>query len=475
MLKKQRSKRTPLVTGSIFYKYFSCPHWPYWDVFGRARGKSRRGRFAELLLEQGLLDEQEALKNLKPVEVRGRTAAERRRQTLKLMRTGTELIGHGTLRDGDLSGEPDLLEKRTDRSSELGPWHYVPIEIKSAEKLSDAHRAQLSLYGELLSRVQGLRPEMGYVLNRSGVRLGFPLADFAADFERLLAEIRPILAGQQPPPHLSSGCKQSPWFAECRRLAERTNDVAQLYNVRKKALTALRERGVRTVADALKMKPDDYADDDAGLSPDLLARLVIQAKALTEKKHFLRAPIELPSSKTEIFFDIEGDPLRQVEYLFGFLVRDAGGERYEYQLAERPEDERRMWQEFLGWCERLPDDYIVYHYGTYEKSRLATLERQYDGNKALKKFRSRLVDLNEIIKDAVVFPLYFYGLKDIGEYVGFERAGRIENGGDSVAYYEDWLRLGRRSKLDAVIEYNRDDVEETRFLKDWLAKQSPEA
>ena len=81
-----------------------------------------------------------------------------------------------------------------------------------------------------------------------------------------------------------------------------------------------------------------------------------------------------------------------------------------------------------------------------------------------------MVDLNEVVKDCIVFPLYFYGIKDIGKYIGFERDGKITGGGESVAFYEEWLSKGNRKRLNDILIYNEEDVVATRYLKDWLAQ-----
>ena len=466
--KKTVPVEPPLVTGSMFFKYDACPHWIWFDRFGDPARKKRTTRFAEMLMENGLLHEERIIAGRRYVEVKGRGNAARFQATLKLMAAGAECIYHGALLAGDLAGEPDLLEKRTDRSSTFGPYYYVAIDIKSAERLQDAHKLQLALYGELLREIQGVRPHEGYVLNGSGALLGFSLADFEPQFREALAAVRRILAGDRPPPHLSSGCKQSPWFDECVALCEAEDDAALLYNVKQRTLNALREDGVRTVHDAAAMDVEALLNADPRLSRKTLDRLVLQARALLAKEHFIRQPIELPAAALEIHFDIEGDPLRQVEYLFGFLVRSGGAEKYEYILAERPEDEARLWRDFLAWADKLPPDLVVYHYGTYEQARLTIFESRYGGAPALARFRAAMVDLNEIVKDCVVLPLYFYGIKNIGQYLGFERSKKIAGGGESVAFYEEWLNKGDRRKLDAIIKYNEDDVIATRYLKDWL-------
>ncbi len=466
------------ISASMFYKYDACPHWLYFDAYGDPAKKASVTPFTEMLLKGGILHEQSVMSGMNCVKPEGETQDERFASTLKLMRDGASCIYHGVLMDDEFVGEPDILERRNGSAgSNFGSFHYVPVEIKSAERVSDAHKYQLFCYGVLLEHLQGTRPEEAYVLNGSGTRIGFMLREFEEQFRNAVKDIRKTLAGDPPPPHVASSCKQSPWFKECLAFAEKQDDVALLYNVKKKVVMALREHGVKTVHDAALIEPNRLAKEDRLFKPALLERIVLQARALKEKRHFIRKPIDLPEAPLEIFFDIEGDPLRQVEYLFGFLVRREGSkeEKYEYQVAERPEDEAKMWAEFLVWVNALEDDYVVYHYGTYELTRIIQLEGRHgcplEQVAALNRFRDRLVDLNELVKETVVFPLYFYSIKDIGKYIGFTREGAIAGGGESVAFYEDWLKTGDRKKLDDIILYNKEDVVATRYLKDWLAQE----
>lgn len=462
------------IKASMFFKYHACPHWLWFDAYGDQSKKGETSEFAEKLIETGLLHEKRIIGDMEFVEVGGGSNDERFEKTKELMTEGVERIYHGLLIDDDMIGEPDILEKRTDKSSDFGAYYYIAIDIKSAERLSDAHKYQLTFYGELLKAVQGVRPSEGYILNGSAALIGFSLPEFELRFHKALRHVRAILAGEQPPPHLSSGCKNSPWFSECVALAEANDDIALLYNLRRSTLEKLKKRGIETVADAADAHVGGlFATGD--FRRRTLERLKVQAQALRDGKHVIRKPFTFPETTHEYFFDIEGDPLRQLEYLFGFLVRDPAGERYESFVAERPEDERLMWDEFMAWLDGMPPKYAVYHYGSYEQHRIAALAHRYGGSKALDAFVTNLIDLNEVIKKHVIFPLYFYSIKDIGKYIGFERTGNITGGGESITYYEVWLEKGDRKSLDEVIEYNKDDVIATRYLKDWLVEESVKA
>ncbi|MEA3249790.1 MAG: TM0106 family RecB-like putative nuclease [Patescibacteria group bacterium] len=473
--RKKESEKAVKVTGGMFVRYFSCPHWLYFDVYGDPAERSEPTSFAEMLIERGLIHEEKIINGLEYESVGDGSLEERFERTVELMKRGVERIYHGILMDDDMVGEPDLLERSNDAASDFGEYHYSAVDIKSAERLTDSMRLQLAFYGELLERVQGIRPKECQVLNGSGARIGFQLKEVDELYPRVIGEIREILAGKKPMPRVASGCKQSPWFKKCIAFAEDGRDVTLIYNVKMKILTRLRELGIRTIDDAAEMDIDEVREQESSIKRKHLTRIQLQAKALIEKTHYFRKDINLPEAKMDIFFDIEGDPLRSFEYLFGFWVRDEYGERYVHQMAEVPGGEEKMWKEFLGWADSLPDDYAVYHFGTYEKTRLNSMEARYGGSDALERFRGRMIDLNEIVKDRVTFPLYFYGIKDIGNYIGFLRKGEIAGGGESVAWFERWLATKDRDALEEIIRYNRDDVIATRELKDWLVVESAKA
>ena len=66
-----------------------------------------------MLLERGLLHEEEMIRNL-PYETVGHGPVEERfARTVELMRSGAERIYHGILMHDDMVGEPDLLERIT--------------------------------------------------------------------------------------------------------------------------------------------------------------------------------------------------------------------------------------------------------------------------------------------------------------------------------------------------------------------------
>ncbi len=462
------------ITDLMVLKYDTCPHWVYFDLHGDPTQKLPRDKWQEMLFEQRRLDEERLVSELGEHETpKGETLDERAADTLDLMKEGVPRIYKPVIAtEAGYVAEPDILERRDDAVSEFGAWHYEAMDIRGGERITEPMKTRITFYADILENIQGYRPTMGYVITGSGTQLSFSLGENEQRLDRVLSGLESILSGECPPPHLASACRHSPWVRECVRLAEKTDDIALLYNVKFRERNALRELGFTTVTSVAEMNPPDFTGASFALSDPLLERLHLQARALKENKHFNRRPYLLPSAPMEIFFDIEGDPLRGLDYLYGFFIREKGETRYESFVAEQPGDERRMWKDFLHWYGQLPHEAVIYHYGNYERQSLAILDSRYGGSKPLTRFRSQMRDLNEIIKDSIVFPLHFYGLKDIGCYIGHGRDCDIKGGAESVGVYEDWLATGDRSKLDAIVSYNREDCVATMALKDWLVQEA---
>lgn len=475
-----------LITDLMLQKQDTCPHWVYFDAHADKRHKARESEWSRLMFEQRLVDERTVISMRGEHETpKGKTPRTRAKNTLDLMAEGVERIYKPLLASGDWQAEPDLLERREDAASDFGPWHYVALDVRGGEKITEAMKDRACFYGEILGEMQGVRPDEGHVLTADGSLFSFFLDPQEHRLHELLGEIAAALEGKCPPPHLASACKHSPWFKECVRLAEGEGDLALLYNVKRKAVRTLRDRGFNTVAEVLAVDPEEFAGAVPELPPSLLDRLRLQARALTEKTHFVRAPYRLPGASgpssavgapqpAEVFFDIEADGLRgNYDFLYGCLVRDAAGTRFEKFVSEKTGDQEAMWRAFLKWFGTMPVGTVVYHYGDHERHSLAVLEARYGGSKSLQRFRQNLVDLNEIVKESFVFPLYFYGLKEVGGYIGYRREAEITHGASTVEYYESWLATGDRAKLAAIVNYNREDCEATMVLKDWLVKEQP--
>ncbi|MFA4954004.1 MAG: TM0106 family RecB-like putative nuclease [Patescibacteria group bacterium] len=466
------------ITATDIYKYFQCPHWPYYDRFAtpeEAKLKRPLSEGEKRRLEDGVEHEQVVVESLYSqrdmTELAPSGDAEKdAAQTLQLMRLGVPIIYQGTLLWGNRTGRPDILEKR-EGASALGEWHYVPIDIKSTHELEKYQKYQLAFYSELLKHTQDKEPEEAAIINADKICLPFDPRGIKDDYAALMADIESLADGKKPLPVLRKACLEvGQWGVLCEADAVAKNDIARLYNVDVQKLKALRTLGVRNVADAADMSIASLVGAVKGLTEHALETIKIQAESLENDSIIVRRPVKLDYPGWEIHFDIESDPPTGLDYLYGILIKHDGVTEYKAFVAETLEQEHAMWSDFLDWIKTLPGDYAVYHYSSYELSRLKTLEQRYGGSIWLDYFRDKTVDLKELTKHSITYPLHFYGLKNIAKFLGFKWRGDIANGAVSIDRFEQFKATGDRSILEDIIKYNEDDVLATAYLKAWLDK-----
>lgn len=467
----------PKLTSEHFYKFFQCPHWIWFDIYGDSARKKEVSPLLDLIYRGKMLNAPGTLKAHKKFEeIRPelfRDIEEAFLATLEMMKQGKNIY-HGVLMNGDWVGIPDLLEARPGKS-DLGDWEYVAYDAQRSLDLRDEYKFPLVFYSLILERLQGSRPKEAYVIDPQGNERSFEVNDYVEQFHLTRQEIENILEGQKPAPFLKSSCKRTPWYSLCLSETEGCGDVSLVYRLSQSDQRHLYGVGIKTVQDladvdvsGLQAKLEDWPFDK-------IVRFSNQAKVLLSQEPLILRKPEFPSVKTEIYLDIESDPTRDVDYLLGVLVKDiaTGQADYHYYLAKDKSEEPEMWRKFLDFLVTL-DDFVIYHYAYYEKQVFDRLVLRYGAPSVLvDKFRENTIDLHFKAVDSVVLPLYFYTLKDIAGYVGYTWDDPHAGGAESVAWYNDWLDKKDDAVLKRILRYNEDDVRATMLVKEWLEKQKP--
>ncbi|MBI4437603.1 TM0106 family RecB-like putative nuclease [Candidatus Uhrbacteria bacterium] len=462
----------PAITEKTFYQYLKCPNWVYLDL--HAFEPRPHEALLSRLQDDGLLPEKERellTDRQDTAEVTAEDPDEAFTQTLAFMREGRHTIYHGVLVDKHWVGHPDILE-RVEGQSRLGHYYYVAADLKRTRFVRDDHKFQGCFYAELLERVQGVKPVQGYVMTPDREVIPYLIEEFEAQYEITLTEIEKIVAGKRPAHFVTSGCKQSPWFAECRSESEACDDLSLLNRVWREEVHRLEEAGVTTIgALALRSVPDLER-----LCPEVSStRLEImrdQAIAIKEGRHLIRGHVQMPEARVELFFDIESDPLRDFDYLLGVLEVTSHGEQYHSFFAAAPEQEAQMWKEFVAFIEGHMDA-PIYHYGWFEREVVERFAARYGISEiARQALQENMLDLLDLIRPAVIFPLSFYSLKDLGAYIGFQWRSEDASGANSVLWFEEWLKKKTPKLLQKILEYNEDDVRATHRLQRWVREHA---
>jgi predicted RecB family nuclease len=467
----------PKLTADLFYKFFQCPHWIWYDIYGDSQHRKATPPILEMIYRGKPADiehhirEHKKFEEIKPELYRDLDEAFM--ATMEMMKDGKNIY-HGVLMHENWVGIPDLLEKRPGKS-DLGDFHYVVYDIRSTLDIRDENKFQLVFYSLILERLQGVRPKEAFVIDPSGNERAFRVDDFVDQFHITREQIEKILNGEKPAPFLKSGCKRTPWYSLCIGETEGCNDVSLIYKISQADQRRLYNIGIRTVDDMAHADIDDINVKLEDWPYDKLVRFNNQARSLVSQQPIILRKNDFPEVRYDIYFDIESDPTRDIDYLLGFLIKDnkTGKSEYKYFLAKSKEEEEKAWKECLNFLSTL-EDFVIYHYAFYEQVVFDKLASRYGVPEVLsRKFKDNTIDLHLRLVDSVVLPLYFYSLKDVGKYLGYTWDDPEAGGAESIIWYNNWLDKKDEAALKRIIKYNEDDVRATMIIKEWLSDKKP--
>lgn len=451
------------------------------------------GAEVELLQKQG--DEHE-LAFLEKLKADGRSVIEipkdnisleeSVRLTLEAMKAGPDIIFQGALLDSAWGGYSDFLE-RVEHPSNLGAWSYEVVDTKLKRKPDPKHVLQLCLYSDLVTKTQGVAPEMAHLQLGDGSRFSVRLSEvssYARHARRMLETF--LIERPETRPEPVSACALCRWSVHCTEQWDAEDSVAQVAGISRLQRQKLEAAGITTMA-ALAACDDRIPR----MAIETQRKLVSQARLQSARRaggppSFELRDVEpgkgfglLPApDEGDVFYDIEGDPYFPggLEYLHGVWYRQNGEWLFRAFWAHTREDEGRSVADLLSFLvdrmRRYPNAH-VYHYANYEIAALRRLTAQHRTSEAamdqLQRER-RFVDLFKVVSGALVASEKGYSIKDLEAYYMEKRAADVATAGASVVVYEEWRHTGEQRLLDDIYDYNRTDCISTQLLRDWLVR-----
>src|SRR5216684_3927261 len=148
--------------------------------------------YLDHLSTQGLVVE-----NLGHIDLKeeGRLLAE----TLVQMERGVQVIAQGALSDGEWFGRPDVL-RRVEGPSKRWTWSYEVADTKLARETKATTILQLSLYSELVAKIQGTMPGFLWVVPPGEGYAGekYPVLEYAAYYRHVKDKLVRAIGGGPP-------------------------------------------------------------------------------------------------------------------------------------------------------------------------------------------------------------------------------------------------------------------------------------
>ncbi len=491
---------TSFITASMLYNLTSCEHRLYLDTYGDLSSRAEPNAFIQLLWEKGSLFEKEVIAALKYpyVDLSQYHGDEKESQTLKAIEQGTPLIYSGRLSVGNLLGEPDLLRKEG-----IG---YVAGDIKSGSgeegdtdggKLKKSYAVQVALYTDILERRNISSGRWGFIWDIHGkeVRYDFSQAQSSRTpqtwwelYQSYYQRAYDILAqDHHTKAAYSSGiCKLCHWYQPCLLDLQRNYDLTLLPELGRSKRDALNDHfsTIQQFAAAdISTLMQGKKTTIPGMGPGTLHKLYARAQLVSagDQGHpYLREDVRLPIQDSEIFFDIEVDPLRDHTYLHGFIERkhqDNSTEQFVAFFADAPtaDAEQKAFAQSMAYLGQHPNA-KVYYYSKYERTMYRKLQAKYPDACSAEDIEAlfnpeRAIDLYfDVVLKATEWPTRDYSIKTLAKYLGFIWRDTHPSGAASIEWFHRWVESGDLEIKQRILDYNEDDCRATRVLLDGIRR-----
>ena len=430
-----------------------------------------------------------------PKPDRARQLIDREEATRRAMADGASVVYQATFLDRTAEpwwrGHADFLRRleRPDDPTELGPWGYEPDDTKLSRHAKASAVLQLCSYAEQIERLQGRAPDAVHVVLGGNERVSVPSREVAAYYRVVKARFLDGLDVEVEPYPLPCGhCAICRWAGRCHGRWDADDHLSRVAFITAEQTRRLEAGGITTLT-ALATSPEGAVV--TGVPGNVLDRLRTQARLQWERVPGEPPPFEpvlpvepslglsgLPEPDAgDLFYDIEGHPYvgeLGLEYLHG-IGWEAGGEFvFDGWWAHTPAAERLVFErlvDFIVERRRQHADMHVYHYAPYETTAIGKLMGRYGAREAEVDDLLRggvFVDLYRVVRQGLRIGTPSYSIKKLEPLYMQEREGEIGTGGSSIVAYEDWLRSQDPKILVDIEAYNKDDVESTWRLRDWL-------
>ncbi len=484
----------------MIYNFVQCPHRVNLDLYGNPAEKNEVSVFVQLLWEKGNAYEKEVIENLEIVftDLSSLSGDEKEEATKEAITRGDELIYSGRIKAGDLLGEPDLLRKQG--------AGYVAGDIKSGageEGVSDLddkkpkkhYAVQLALYTDILEQLKLSAGRAPFVWDINGEEIVYDLEELQGKrnptslwttYQDILNQVQHVNSNKDTTlPANSSICKLCQWHTLCLDNLIESSDLSlipELGRSKRDAMMSyiknLNELASIDISSLVKGKKTVIP----GIGPSSLEKFKTRAQLQTQKgsSPFLIEEVSLPLSEVELFFDIETDPMRDVCYLHGFVVRknqDNSTEQFVSFYADNPtpEDEEKAFKDAIEFI-RESQPCMIYYYSKYERTIWRKLQKRYPNVASEEEIEdiystANSIDLYyDVVKSKTEWPTRSYSIKALASFLGFSWRDTDPSGASSIEWYHRWHESKDETIKQRILDYNEDDCIATRVLLDGIRK-----
>ena len=383
-------------------------------------------------------------------------------------KNGNDFLLKATLNTNCLESYCDVLTRVGTRQS-FGKDIFEPTIVVGTHTITKEQKIELAFVGHVLGQVQNKLPVNGTIIGAEQQVHRIKLVTIYKELRPVINTLREWITTTQsesPPLILNKHCPYCQFQNDCRAKAENGDNLSLLDRMTSKLIRRYHKKGIFTINQlSYLFKP--RRSRKRTKKPVVLFNPELQALAIRTGKIYLQELPELPRHNVELFFDIEGIPDQNFDYLMGLLVCNNENNTYQSFWANTIHDEERIWGDILEKANEYPEA-PIYHYGNYELKTLNRLEKKYQIQ--CESFKNRLINISSFIYGRVYFPVRSNKLKELGKFVGASWTSPEASGLQSLVWRNLWEENQHDRYKEMLIEYNEEDCRALQLLTEQLSK-----
>ena len=347
-----------------------------------------------------------------------------------------------------------------------GKKNIVPIFISPFEKTTIANKLFVALQATFIQDEFNLQADTCKIIyGKELQQTKFKLSTFTKPVKKLKNELDKILYHSVTPAFLKNRhCPVCEFQDNCfERLIER-EDLSLLAGLKPKEIQQKNNRGIFSVKQlSYTFRPKKSPLRKRKFMPEL------KALAIREGKTFIHEMPVLKSAETEVFLDFEGITDRNYNYLIGVIIKTGNTENNYSFWADNEQEQVKIFIELINILKPL-DQFIVYHYGSYETQALKNISKilPAEYHDFLKKIMDSSFNILDVFINHLYPPTYSNSLKEIARFLRFEWTEKDASGLKSTLWRYNWELSNYDELKNKLITYNLEDCKALIVVKDWI-------
>ena len=350
------------------------------------------------------------------------------------------------------------------------PTQFIPIRFIYTDKLTRDDRLLLAFDALVLSETLGREIGLGKIIHGDKpATLEVKTGALASAVRKVTGKIGSLLTSNTPPDLvLNRHCAECEFQTRCRQKSIETNDLSLLSGMTENERTSYRSKGIFTVTQlSYTFRP--RKTPKRAKNPAKPRYIALQALAIRENTVYVHGQPQLPDSKTQVYLNIEGLPDIESYYLVGALVVSGGTETFHSFWADQKSDEPTIFAQFVAAMRDLPE-LQVFHYGNYERIALLKMKARLPEclHSTIDVLLDRAINVLSVIHSHLYFPTFSNSLKDIGRFLGSERANENATGLQCIVWRNSWNANKAPDTKVTLLQYNQDDCRTLKRIVEFM-------